>query len=137
MLDPLQYSFQVLCNGMKTRFRMIMIAHPGRGIGFHKQFMWQIIILPTVGNSDCHYIPGLPIERPMTSPPSYDSSPRQNSSYINHGHKALARAAPLQSVVVRGRPVDSVTHLSPLALDHQAWMILKVPWLGPTSFALE
>src|SRR5258707_15292328 len=49
MLDPLQYSFQVLCNGMKTRFRMIMIAHPGRGIGFHKRFMWWIIILTMDG----------------------------------------------------------------------------------------
>ncbi len=28
-----------------------MIAHPGPGIGFHKRFMWQIIIiLPTMGN---------------------------------------------------------------------------------------
>src|SRR5260221_10569491 len=48
MLDPLQYYFRVLCNGMKMRFRMVMIAHPGPGIGFHKQFMWQIIILPTM-----------------------------------------------------------------------------------------
>src|SRR6266481_4015900 len=47
MLDLLQYYFQVLCNGMKTRFRMVVIAHPGPGIGFHKRFMWQIIILPT------------------------------------------------------------------------------------------
>src|SRR5258708_35753206 len=47
MLDPLQYSFRVLCNGMKTRFRMIMIANPGHGIRFHKQFMWWIIIPPT------------------------------------------------------------------------------------------
>src|SRR6266446_8592441 len=46
-LDLLQYYFWVLCNGMKTRFRMVMIAHPGPGIGFHKQFMWQIIIPPT------------------------------------------------------------------------------------------
>src|SRR5260370_24604387 len=49
MLDPLQYYSWVLCDGMKTRFRMVMIAHPGPGIGFHKQFMWQIIILPTLG----------------------------------------------------------------------------------------
>src|SRR5258705_12150616 len=89
------------------------------------------------GDSNCHYILGLPKERPMTSPPSYDSSPRRNSSYINHGHKALACAAPLQSVVVWGRPVDSIMHLSPLALDHQAWMIPKVPWLGLMSFASE
>src|SRR5260370_32332240 len=47
MLDPLQYYLQVLCNGMKTRFRMVMIAHPGPGIGFHKRFMWRIIIPPT------------------------------------------------------------------------------------------
>src|SRR5258705_7733134 len=47
MLDPLQFYCQVLCNGMKTRFRMVMIAHPGPGIGFHKRFMWQIIIPPT------------------------------------------------------------------------------------------
>ncbi len=47
MLDLLQYYFWVLCNGMKTRFRMVMIAHPGPGIGFHKRFMWQIIIPPT------------------------------------------------------------------------------------------
>src|SRR5258708_39949421 len=47
MLDSLQYYFRVLCNGMKMRFRMIMIAHPGRGIGFHKRFMWRIIIPPT------------------------------------------------------------------------------------------
>src|SRR6266436_4320448 len=48
MLDSLQYYFQVLCNGMKTRFRMIMIAHPGRGIRFHKRFMQWIIIPPTL-----------------------------------------------------------------------------------------
>ena len=47
MLDPLQFYCQVLCNGMKTRFRMVMIAHPGPGIRFHKRFMWQIIIPPT------------------------------------------------------------------------------------------
>src|SRR6266436_6815880 len=47
MLDPLQFYCRVLCNGMKTRFRMVMIAHPGPGIGFHKRFMWQIIIPPT------------------------------------------------------------------------------------------
>src|SRR5258708_11552089 len=47
MLDPLQFYCWVLCNGMKTRFRMVMIAHPGPGIGFHKRFMWRIIILPT------------------------------------------------------------------------------------------
>src|SRR5258708_8022421 len=47
MLDLLQYYFRVLCNGMKTRFRMVMIAHPGPGIGFHKRFMWRIIIPPT------------------------------------------------------------------------------------------
>ena len=32
---------------MKTRFRMVMMAHPGPGIGFHKRFMWWIIIPPT------------------------------------------------------------------------------------------
>src|SRR5258707_2119629 len=53
MLDPLQYYFRVLCNGMKTRFRMIMIAHPGCGIGFHKQFMWRIIIPPTLASTHC------------------------------------------------------------------------------------
>src|SRR5258708_10467698 len=47
MLDPLQFYCRVLCNGMKTRFRMVTIAHPGPGIGFHKRFMWRIIILPT------------------------------------------------------------------------------------------
>src|SRR5260221_14396947 len=47
MLDPLQFYCRVLCNGMKTRFRMVMIAHPGPGIGFHKRFMWWIIIPPT------------------------------------------------------------------------------------------
>src|SRR5260221_9437324 len=47
MLDPLQFYCRVLCNGMKTRFRMVMIAHPGPGIGFHKRFMWRIIIPPT------------------------------------------------------------------------------------------
>src|SRR5258707_13460220 len=46
MLDPLQFYCRVLCNGMKMRFRMVMIAHPGPGIGFHKRFMWWIIILP-------------------------------------------------------------------------------------------
>src|SRR5258708_4929019 len=50
MLDPLQFYCRVLCNGMKTRFRMVMIAHPGPGIGFHKRFMWQIIIPPTMGH---------------------------------------------------------------------------------------
>src|SRR5258708_24939761 len=49
MLD-MQYYFWVLCNGMKTRFRMVMIAHPGPGIGFHKRFRWRIIILPTPGH---------------------------------------------------------------------------------------
>src|SRR5258706_115628 len=48
MLDPLQFYCWVLCNRMKTRFRMVMIAHPGPGIGFHKRFMWQIIIPPTM-----------------------------------------------------------------------------------------
>src|SRR5260221_7993732 len=48
MLDPLQFYCRVLCNGMKTRFRMVMIAHPGPGIGFHKRFMWRIIIPPTM-----------------------------------------------------------------------------------------
>src|SRR5258705_8738933 len=52
MLDPLQFYCRILCNGMKTRFRMVMIAHPGPGIGFHKRFMWQIIIPPTPD----HYI---------------------------------------------------------------------------------
>src|SRR5258707_7155976 len=47
MLDPLQFYCRVLCNGMKMRFRMVMIAHPGPGIGFHKRFMWRIIIPPT------------------------------------------------------------------------------------------
>src|SRR6266446_2212004 len=47
MLDPLQFYCRVLCDGMKTRFRMVMIAHPGPGIGFHKRFMWQIVIPPT------------------------------------------------------------------------------------------
>src|SRR5258708_24980441 len=47
MLDFLQYYFWVLCNGMKRRFRMVMIAHPGPGIRFQKHFMWQIIIPPT------------------------------------------------------------------------------------------
>src|SRR5258708_35719994 len=51
MLDLLQYYFWVLCNGMKMRFRMVMIAHPGPGIGFHKQFMWQIIIPPTMSRT--------------------------------------------------------------------------------------
>src|SRR6266436_8265654 len=48
MLDPLQFYCWVLCNGMKMRFRMVMIAHPGPGIGFHKRFMWWIIIPPTM-----------------------------------------------------------------------------------------
>src|SRR5260370_26579628 len=51
MLDPLQYYFQVLCNGMKMRFRMVMIAHPGPGIRFHKRFMWRIIIPPTLATA--------------------------------------------------------------------------------------
>src|SRR5258708_21866252 len=50
MLDPLQFYCRVLCNGMKMRFRMVMIAHPGPGIGFHKRFMWRIIIPPTAHN---------------------------------------------------------------------------------------
>src|SRR5258707_15690910 len=36
---------------MKTRFRMIIIAHSGFGIGFHKRFMWRIIIPPTMDYS--------------------------------------------------------------------------------------
>src|SRR5258707_5136971 len=32
MLDPLQYYFWVLHNGIKMRFRMVMIAHPGPGL---------------------------------------------------------------------------------------------------------
>src|SRR5258708_9209458 len=74
MLDPLQYYFQVLCNGMKTRFRMVMIAHPGPGIGFNQLFMWRIIILPTpvhhtdltFNPPDSHPIP--PSRHPNTSP---------------------------------------------------------------------
>ena len=53
MLDPLQFYCRVLCNGMKMRFRMVMIAHPGPGIGFHKWFMWWIIILPTPELPEC------------------------------------------------------------------------------------
>src|SRR5258707_9088692 len=53
MLDPFQFYCRVLCNGMKTRFRMVMIAHPGPGIGFHKRFMWQIIIPPTLSSCCC------------------------------------------------------------------------------------
>src|SRR5258707_12402849 len=53
MLDLLQYYFRVLCNGMKTRFRMVMIAHPGPGIGFHKRFMWQIIIPAAMSTHFC------------------------------------------------------------------------------------
>src|SRR5258708_15844415 len=47
MFDPFKFYGRVLGNGMKTRFRMVMIAHPGPGIGFHKRFMWRIIIPPT------------------------------------------------------------------------------------------
>src|SRR5258708_545744 len=47
MLDPLQFYCRVLCNGMKMRFRMVMIAHPVPGIGFHKRFMSRIILPPT------------------------------------------------------------------------------------------
>src|SRR5258708_10730881 len=47
MLDPLQFYCKFLCNGMKKRFRMVMIAHHGPGIGFNKRFMWRIIIPPT------------------------------------------------------------------------------------------
>src|SRR5260221_6167845 len=66
MLDLLQYYFRVLCNGMKPRLRMVMIAHPGPGIGFHKRFMWRIIIPPTpfhtirlviATQTNGHYIP--------------------------------------------------------------------------------
>src|SRR5260370_11020949 len=62
MLDPLQFYCRVLCNGMKMRFRMVMIAHPGPGIGFHKRFMWRIIIPPTPVIS---YSCGKPPERHM------------------------------------------------------------------------
>src|SRR5258708_26778775 len=88
----------------------------------------------SAGDSDHHYIPGLPVEHPMTSPPSYDSLPQQNLSYINHGHEALACAAPLQSVVVLGKPADSINHLSPLVSSWQDRIIPKVTWLGSTSF---
>ncbi len=59
------------------RFRMVMIAHPGPGIGFHKRFMWWIIIPPTAGKAAWgvsngkspvvhHMNLGYPITRTMT-----------------------------------------------------------------------
>src|SRR5258708_5118932 len=57
MLDHLHFYCRVLCNGMKMRFRMVMIAHPGPGIGFHKQFMWRIIIPPTPARERISWIP--------------------------------------------------------------------------------
>src|SRR5258707_814316 len=66
MLDPLQFYCRVLCNGMKTRFRMVMIAHPGPGIGFHKRFMWRIIIPPTAcTKAQCHKPYGLLKQLPI------------------------------------------------------------------------
>ena len=91
----------------------------------------------SVGDNDRHYVPGLPVERPMTSPSSYDSSPRRNLSQINQGSEDPALEAPLRTVVVLGLPWGGATRLSPLALGLQAWMIPKVPRLGPMSFASE
>src|SRR5258707_6093950 len=76
MLDPLQFYCRVLCNGMKTRFRMVMIAHPGPGIGFHKRFMWRIIIPPTActcfglspPTQGCHPPPSTGNHTPPPSP---------------------------------------------------------------------
>lgn len=91
----------------------------------------------SAGDNDRHYVPGLPVERPMTSPSSYDSSPRRNSSHINQGLEEPALATLLRSVVVSGRRWGIVTRLSPLASDHREWMARKVPRLEPMKFASE
>src|SRR5260221_4755238 len=67
MLDHFQYYYQVLCNGMKMRFRMFMIAHPGPGIRFHKRLMWRIIIPPTPVTGGPAYMlsPSLPLGSPI------------------------------------------------------------------------
>src|SRR5258708_1608603 len=44
---PPQYYFQVLHNGIKAIFEMIMRMHSGPGTGLHRQIMWWIIIPPT------------------------------------------------------------------------------------------
>ena len=43
-----QYYFQVLHNGIKARFKVIMRVHSDPGTGLHRQVMQQIIILPTM-----------------------------------------------------------------------------------------
>ena len=45
---PPQYHFWVLHNGIKARFKMILITHFGPGTGLQRQIMWQIIIPPTL-----------------------------------------------------------------------------------------
>src|SRR5258707_15562524 len=45
---PPQYHFWVLHNGIKARFKMILIMHFGPGTGLQRQIMQQIIILPTL-----------------------------------------------------------------------------------------
>jgi len=91
MLDPLQYYFRVLHNGIKTRFRTVMIAHPGPGTGLHKWFMWQIIILPTAekGKGGCtmtsRYLwlwqVRIPIWWRWAAPSCCDASKCVNSAY--------------------------------------------------------
>ena len=76
----------------------------------------------SAGDNDHHYIPGLPIERPMTSPSSYDSLPQQNLSSINPGaiegppHEALS-----QSAFAWGDLPEPVICLSPLAFQGWEW----------------
>ncbi|SRR5258708_7178431 len=45
---PPQYYFWVLHNGIKARFKTIMITHSGPGTGLQRQIMWWIIIPPTL-----------------------------------------------------------------------------------------
>src|SRR5258708_14166818 len=89
MLDLLQYYFWVLCNEMKTRFRMVMIAHPGPGIGFHKQFMWQIIIPPTLFFANKGYHPSF-----VAEPNEQVSSPEAQCfiSDLDNLHTELKRS---------------------------------------------
>ena len=50
-----------------------MIAHPGPGIGFHKRFMWRIIIPPTPSTPDIKEVFNVEEEVEMEPPVIIDA----------------------------------------------------------------
>src|SRR5260221_5300999 len=108
MLDPLQFYCRVLCNGMKMRFRMVMIAHPGPGIGFHKRFMWRIIILPTPWQSERQRRTLSPLHHHMLTPPGYPTAPSHTRNPSDVERDSISRL-----------PHDCHTWLTNAAYHHE------------------